>query len=101
MTPPVNTRRVMVRRHHGWEGASTGLLARIFGVSVQQASAIVAQRCSTCGKLICGCTDADWACPPRRAVASSRTHQAPLSASLIVVATQGNRLVHVGETTDA
>lgn len=63
MTPPANTRRVMARRHHGWEGASPGLLARIFGVSVQQATAIVAQRCATCGKSICGCTDAAWSGP--------------------------------------
>ncbi len=63
MTPPINTRRVMARRHHGWEGASPGLLARIFGVSVQQATAIVAQRCATCGKPICGCSDAAWSGP--------------------------------------
>lgn len=63
MTPPINTRRVMARRHHGWEGASAGLLARIFGVSVQQATAIVAQRCASCGKPICGCSDAAWSGP--------------------------------------
>ena len=63
MTPPIHTRRVMARRHHGWEGASAGLLARIFSVSVQQATAIVAQRCATCGKSICGCSDAAWSGP--------------------------------------
>lgn len=63
MTPPIIARRIMARRHHGWEGASIGLLARLFGVSVQHATAIVAQRCASCGKSICGCSDAAWSGP--------------------------------------
>jgi hypothetical protein len=66
-----NTRRVMVARHHGWEGASPGLLARVFGVSVQRATAICAERCGACGRAICGCTDAAWASNPSASDAST------------------------------
>ncbi len=61
MTPPVNTRRVMVRRHHGWEGASPALLAHVFGVSVQRATAITNERCAKCNQPICGHRDDEWA----------------------------------------
>ncbi|WP_447724583.1 hypothetical protein [Sphingomonas koreensis] len=60
MTPPTNTRRVMVARHHGWEGASPALLAHVFNVSVKRAAAITAECCATCGRPICGCTDDQW-----------------------------------------
>lgn len=63
MSPPVNTRRVIVERHHGWEGASPALLARVFNISVQRATAICQERCAACGKPICGCTDDQWSGP--------------------------------------
>lgn len=60
MTPPTNTRRVMIQRHHGWEGASAALLAHVFDVTVQHATAICAERCAGCGRPICGCPDHVW-----------------------------------------
>lgn len=60
MTPPTNTRRVMVERRHGWEGASPALLARVFNVSVQRATAICQERCAACGLPICGHRDDEW-----------------------------------------
>lgn len=56
-----NTRRVIVERTHGWEGASAGLLARVFDTSPQGIASIAAHRCASCGRAICGCTDAAWA----------------------------------------
>lgn len=63
-----NTRRVMVARHHGWEGASPSLLAKVFGMSPQRATAILRERCAACGRPICGCTDDQWKgqAPPSR-----------------------------------
>ncbi len=55
-----NTRRTMIARRHGWEGASPALLARVFNVSVQRATAICRERCAACGRPICGHTDAEW-----------------------------------------
>lgn len=55
-----NARRTMVSRHHGWEGASPALLARVFNVSVQSAAAICEERCAACGRPICGHSDAEW-----------------------------------------
>lgn len=54
-------RRVIAERHHGWEAASAGLLARVFDTTPQHIAAICADRCATCGEAICGCTDAAWA----------------------------------------
>ncbi|ODP39278.1 hypothetical protein [Sphingomonas turrisvirgatae] len=56
-----NTLRTMVERHHGWEGASPGLLGKVFGVSTQRATAIVQERCAVCDKPICGHRDDEWA----------------------------------------
>lgn len=60
MTPPINTRRVIVERCHGWEAASPALLARVFGLTVQRATAITNERCAACGLPICGHSDAEW-----------------------------------------
>jgi hypothetical protein len=61
---PTNTRRVMVERHHGWEGASPGLLGHVFGISTQQATAITNERCAACNLPICGHSDAQWSGHP-------------------------------------
>lgn len=57
MTLTTNTQRVIVERHHGWEGASPSLLARVFDTAHQHISAIVAKSCAGCGRHICGCPD--------------------------------------------
>ncbi len=57
---PTNTQRTIVARHHGWEGASPGLLAKVFETTPQHITAIVAQTCATCGRPICGCRDDQW-----------------------------------------
>lgn len=56
----INTQRVIVERHHGWEGASPSLLARVFGTTPQRITAICAQTCAGCGRHICGCPDPVW-----------------------------------------
>jgi hypothetical protein len=73
----VNDQRVIVERHHGWEGASPSLLARVFGTSPQRITAIVTRTCAVCGKPICGHRDDEWSGEPQRdglanAVAPSR-----------------------------
>lgn len=60
---PANTRRVIVERTHGWEGASAGLLARVFDTTPQHIASIAKDRCASCGATICGCTDAAWSRP--------------------------------------
>lgn len=52
-----NDQRVIVERHHGWEGASPALLARVFGTTPQRITAIAAKTCAGCGRHICGCPD--------------------------------------------
>lgn len=56
-----HTRRVMIERRHGWEGASPALLARVFGLNVARVVAITDERCAICRLPICGHTDAEWA----------------------------------------
>lgn len=58
---PINTRRVIAERTHGWEGASAGLLAKVFNTSPQHIASVASARCAACDRPICGCTDADWA----------------------------------------
>lgn len=77
MTPPTNTRRVMVERRHGWEGASPALLAHVFNVSVQRATAICAERCARCNQPICGHRDDEWAGTTRSATVTIDTESEP------------------------
>lgn len=54
-------KRVIRERHFGWEGASPGLLARVFGVSVQAINAVIAAGlCRACKRRldVCTCPDA-------------------------------------------
>jgi hypothetical protein len=53
--------RVVIARHHGWEGASPSLLAKVFDTSHQHITAICAKSCKGCGMHICGCPDAVFA----------------------------------------
>lgn len=55
-----NTQRVIAERHHGWEGASPGLLARVFDTTPQRITAIIARTCAACGKPIRGHRDDEW-----------------------------------------
>lgn len=57
----INTRRVIAERTHGWEGASAGLLAKVFNTTPQHIASVSSARCAACGRAICGCTDAAWA----------------------------------------
>lgn len=77
MTPPVNTRRVIVARRHGWEGASPALLARVFGTTVQRASEISKERCAVCDLPICGHTNDEWSGAPRSATVTIDTASEP------------------------
>lgn len=77
MTPPINTRRVMCERRHGWEGASPALLARVFGVSVQCATAITNERCAVCHQPICGHRDDEWAGTTRSTTVTIDTESEP------------------------
>jgi hypothetical protein len=72
-----NTRRVMVERRHGWEGASPALLARVFNVSVQRATAITNERCAACGQPICGHRDDEWAGQTPKATVTIDTESEP------------------------
>jgi len=76
MALTVNDQRVIVERHHGWEGASPSLLARVFDTTPQRITKIIAKTCAACGKPICGHRDDEWlgAIPsdgPANAVATS------------------------------
>lgn len=77
MTPPTNTRRVMVERRHGWEGASPALLARVFGVSFQRTTAITEERCAVCQLPICGHRDDEWAGQARSATVTIDNESEP------------------------
>ena len=60
MALTTNAQRVIVERHHGWEGASPSLLARVFDTTPQRITSIIAQKCAVCDQPICGHRDDEW-----------------------------------------